>query len=81
MKTKEKSRKYKVEYLIYFLKADRPGPSFPYRKEMVLEEPLEENNAIKTYFENQIARLIAGFNEFPIEDVNVKITSMQEILA
>ncbi|MBQ6860539.1 MAG: hypothetical protein IJO08_02710 [Clostridia bacterium] len=80
MKTKEKSRKYKVEYLIYFLKADKPGPSYPYRKEMVLEEPVEEN-AIKAYFENQIARLIAGFNEFPVEEVNVEITSMQEILA
>ena len=40
MKTKEKCRKYKVEYLIYFLKADKPGPSYPYRKEMVLEEKI-----------------------------------------
>ena len=80
MKTKEESRKYKVEYLIYFLKADKPGPSFPYRKEMVLEEPVAEN-AIKAYFENQIARRIAGFNEFPVEDVNVQITSLQEIMA
>ncbi len=80
MKTKEKSRKYKVEYLIYFLKADKPGPSYPYRKEMVLEEPVAEN-AIKAHFENQIARLIAGFNEFPVEEVNVEITSMQEIVA
>ena len=79
MKASFEKRKYNVEYQIYFLKADKPGPGNTYHHEMVLDQPVSEPE-VKGFFEEQLARRIAGFNEYPPEEVAVEITKMVEII-
>ena len=64
---------YTVNFNLTFLKADNPTPS-PLTRTMAIWEPIKKDE-LKTYFENEIQRSIAGINEFPLEDVAVEVVS------